>query len=475
MKLKRKFILTEKIMDILLINPPWYKKSGNIWKNISACLPPFGLALLASLAREKGFRVSILDCNALRLGLDRIEEYLPTPGPKFVGITATTVLISNALELAQIIKKKYPETKVIMGGVHPTIMPEEVLNFEAVDYLVMSEGEYSFLELLSNRASSEIKGIGFKRNGKSVINPPQETIPDINVFPMPAYDLLPMDKYYPALGSYKRLPSSGMITSRGCPGRCTFCKGNILGERIRFRPARKIFDEIVFLQNNYGIGDICFYDDTFTTHKQNVKDFCELILKNQFDLTWSCFSRVDTVDFETLKKMKKAGCHQIMYGVESADPKILENLNKRFTLQKVEETVWATKKAGLNIRLAFMIGSPGETEETVKKTIKYAIYLDPDFVSFNITTPYPGTEMFSWAEKNKFLIHKDWQRYDLATPVMELPTISSEKVLSYYKKAHRQFYFRPSYILKRLTKIRSLEDIKMHIKSFIDLVQFGFE
>ncbi len=463
-----------KLLDILFINPPWYKKSGNIWKNISACLPPFGLALLASLAREKGFKVSILDCNALRLGLDKIEEYLPTSVPRFIGITATTVLISNALELAQIIKKKYPETKIIMGGVHPTIRPEEVLNFEVVDYLVMGEGEDSFLELLSDRNLAEIKGIGFKSNGKPIINPPREIIPDINVFPIPAYDLLPMDKYYSAPGSYKRLPSLGMITSRGCPGRCTFCKGNILGERIRFRSAQKIFDEIIFLQKNYGIRDICFYDDTFTAHKQNVKDFCDLILKKNLDLTWSCFSRVDTVDFETLKKMKKAGCHQIMYGVESAEPKILENLNKRFTLQKVEETIFATKKAGIDTRLAFMIGSPGETEETIKKTIKYAIYLDPDFVSFNITTPYPGTEMFSWADKNKFLIHKDWQRYDLATPVMELTTISSEKVLSYYKKSHRQFYLRPSYILKRLTKIRNIEDLKMHIKSFINLVKFGF-
>ncbi len=265
-----------------------------------------------------------------------------------------------------------------------------------------------------------------------------------------------------------------MITSRGCPGRCTYCKGSLLGERIRFKSAEKIFKEIVFLQDNYGIRDITFYDDTFTSNKQRVRDFCNLILKNKLDLTWCCFSRVDTVDFDLLKEMKKAGCYQVLYGVESADPQILANIKKRITLEKVEETVANTKKAGIEVRLSFMFGNPGETEETIKKTIQYAISLDPDLVSFNITTPYPGTEMFKWAKENNYLIHEDWSKYNFAKPVMNLPTITSEKVLEYYKKAHRQFYFRPTYILKRLMKIRSVEDFKRNFKPLLGLLKFSF-
>jgi len=459
--------------DVLFINPPRYRKSGNIWKYVSACLPNFGPALLASLAREKGFTASILDCDALQIGLDKIEEYLAEASPRFVGITATTVLIDNALELAEILKKRYPDTKIIIGGVHATVKPEEVIASKWVDYIIMGEGENSILELLSDKNPDEIKGIGFKKNGRFFINPSQETIPDINVFPFPAYDLLPMDKYHPALGTYKRKPSFGIITSRGCPGRCTFCRGNMLGDRIRFRTAEKIIEEIIYLQKNYGIKDITFYDDTFTADKKRVKDFCDLVLKNNLDLTWSCFSRVDTIDFETLKEMKGAGCYQVMYGVESATPQILENIKKRITLQKVEEAVANTKKAGIEVRLAFMLGLPGETEETMKKTIKYAISLDPDLVTFNITTPYPGTEMFSWASENSHLIHKNWAEYDLAKPVMELPTVSSEKVLYYYKKAYRQFYFRPSYLLKRLLKIRSFEDLKSNFQPFVGLLKFS--
>ena len=143
-----------KNLDILLINPPWHKKSGNIWKDVSSCMPPFGLALLASLAREKGYKVSILDCNALQLGLDKIEENLPENSPRFVGLTATSVLVENALTIAKIVKEKYPESKVIMGGVHATLLPEEVLRNPAVDFAVVGEGEYSFLDLLQalNRA-----------------------------------------------------------------------------------------------------------------------------------------------------------------------------------------------------------------------------------------------------------------------------------------------------------------------------------
>lgn len=461
-------------MDALFINPPWHKKSGNIWKNISACLPPFGLALLASLARENNHSVSILDCNALQLGLDKIEEHLTNSAPRFVGITATTLTIDNALELAKVVKKKYPASKVIIGGIHPTVLPEEVLAKKEVDYIIMGEGEYSFLDLLSNKDPATIKGVGFKENGKMIINPSREIIPDLDAFPLLAYDLLPMDKYYPASGSYKRKPSFGMVVSRGCPGQCTFCKGNFLGDRIRFRSAKKIIEEIKFLQKKYGIKDIIFYDDTFTTNRKNVKEFCSLILENNLDLTWSCFSRVDTVDFEILTEMKKAGCYQIMYGVESADEKILENIKKRISLQQVKETVANTKKIGIETRLAFMLGNPGETEETIKKTINFAISLDPDLVIFNITTPFPGTEMFSWAEKNNFLIHKNWIDYDLAKPVMELPTISSEKILYYYKKAYRQFYIRLPYILKRLMKVRNFEDFKRNFKPFIGLLRFSF-
>lgn len=460
------------MLDVLFINPPWYRESGNIWKSVGSCQPPFGLALLANIAKENGYKTDILDCNALRIGLDKLDSFLPGQAPKYTGLTATTVLIDNALGTARLIKQKYPQTKIIIGGVHATVMPEEVLKNPAVDYIVLGEGEFSLLEILKGVLPENIKGLGYKKQKEAVINEKREIISDINILPRLFYEILPMKNYYPAPGSYLRKPALGMITSRGCPGRCTFCKGNVLGDRIRFRTAEKIIEEIIFLQRNYNIKEIQFYDDTFTANRPNVKRFCELILEKGLDLTWSCFSRVDTVDEETLILMKKAGCHQVMFGVESADQQILQNINKRINLEQVEKTVKAGKKAGLDVRLTFMFGNPGETVKTMEKTLRYAIRLNPELVNFNITTPYPGTQMFEWALKNNYLLHTDWQKYDLSKPVMLLPTVSEGKILEYYKKAHFRFYFRWSYFLMRLKKIKSPKDFWRDLKSFLGLVKF---
>jgi len=354
-------------MDIFFINPPWHKEAGNIWKTVGSCQPPFGLALLAALVREKGYSTGILDCNALQLDLNKIIDNLPPEPPKFIGITATSVLIDNAIEIAKIIKNKYSETKVIIGGVHATVLPEETLSSPYVDFIVIGEGEYSLLELLSGEEPKNIGGLGWKEKGESILNPSRCIIPDIDIFPLLAYDLLPMNKYYPAAGSYIKKPAIGMISSRGCPGRCTFCKGNVLGDRIRFRSAEKIIEEIELLQKKYGVKEIQFYDDTFTANRLNLKKFCNLILEKKLKISWCCFSRVDTVDKETLALMKKAHCHQVMFGVESADQTILNNINKKITFEKVEYIVQAAKDVGITVRLAFMYGNPGETEETMEK------------------------------------------------------------------------------------------------------------
>lgn len=461
------------MLDILLINPPWYRGAGNIWKSIGSCQPPFGLALLAAVVRREGFESQILDCNALQIGLDNVSLSLPKDAPRFVGLTATTVLIESAISVARIIKAAYPQTKVIIGGVHATVMPEEVLSEWAVDYIVFGEGELTLPDILNGVPLEEIAGMGYKRDGKIIINQPREVLSDINLLPRPLYEILPMDKYYPAPGSYKRKPAIGMMTSRGCPGRCTFCKGNIFGERIRFRSAENILEEIVFLQKCYGIKEVEFYDDTFTANRPNIKKFCELVLSKQIDLTWSCFSRVDTVDAEMLDLMRMAGCHQVMFGVESADETILKNINKKITLAKVEETVTAAKKARVDVRLTFMFGNPGETEATMERTLQYAIKLNPELVNFNITTPYPGTEMFRWAKENGCVMHTNWGEYNLSKPVMKLPTVSNEKIIEYYKKAHSRFYFRLSYFLMRIKKIHSIESLWWDLKSFLSLVGFS--
>jgi len=368
-------------------------------------------------------------------------------------------MIYSAIDVSKIAKSVFPSAKTVLGGVHPSVMTDEVLKEESIDFVIRGEGEETLNELISGKEIAKISGLSYKIGNKIIHNQSRPVVQDMDTLPIPAYHLLPIKKYFPAKGSYKRLPAMGMMTSRGCPGRCTFCMGNYLGDKIRVRSAEKIFEEILLLHNKYGIKEISFYDDTFTTRKENVKKLCEKIISEKLDISWSCFARVDFVDEDLLKIMKLAGCHQIMYGVESGDEEILKNIHKKISFEKVEKIVKITKKLGIEVRAAFMFGNPGETIETMQKTIDYAIKLKPDVVIFNITTPYPGTEMFKWAKEKGILITENWNEYDLSKPIMNLPTVKPEDVIKYYNKAYKDFYIRPGYLLNRVLKIRNLSDV----------------
>ncbi|MFC2154784.1 B12-binding domain-containing radical SAM protein [Candidatus Altiarchaeota archaeon] len=398
------------------------------------------------------------------LSIDGFRGKLLEFRPSFVGFTSTTVQINNCLILSKIVKETLPDSKTVMGGVHPTVLTEETLSNESVDFIVRGEGENTLLELLSRRKVSEIDGLSYKKDGRITHNKERGFIDDIDTFPHPAYDLLALDKYKPTLGNFKQLPSISMITSRGCPGQCTFCYSGLMGKKIRFMSAERILDEIKFLISEYGIRDLTFYDDTFTANKRNVMDLCDLLISERLGLTWSCMSRLDYVSSDLLEKMSKAGCHQIGYGIETCDPEIMKNIKKNAPLERAKELIEMTQRSGIDARAMFMLGNPGETAETMEKTIDFALSLDADLYLFNVTTPFPGTEMFSWAEREGYLKTKNWEDYNLYTFVMDLPTVDNETIQKYYKKAYSRCYMRPSYILKRLKKIDSLDTLKAHIE-----------
>ena len=229
------------------------------------------------------------------------------------------------------------------------------------------------------------------------------------------------------------------------------------------------------MQKKYKIKEISFYDDTFTAFRENVKEFCERIIRGKNDITWSCMSRVDFVDSDLLRLMKRAGCHQIGYGIESSSQEILKNIRKPMPMELTKEKIKLTKDFGIDGTAMFMLGNPGETEETLKETINFAISLNPDLAIFNIVTPFPGTEMYNWAKKNNYLLDMEWHEFDLASVVMRLPTITAEKIQYYYKFAYKSFYMRPAYLFKRIYKMKSLIDLRNNIKSLRSILAFGRE
>src|SRR3989339_1955784 len=447
--------------NVLLIDPPWIiENDRNLWRKVGSCFPSLGLGYVAAVLEKDGHKVRFLDCTAEKISVNAIEGVLKrydTPG--FVGLTATTPLVNNARVIAAICKRIYPEVKVVLGGIHPSFMPDEVLGDGNVDFVVRHEGEITMKELVAGKNPKEILGLSYKSRGKIIHNPERPLIKNLDELPPPAYHLMPMKKYRPAIGNYKRLPAMSIFATRGCPGKCTFCQPTF-GGMMRPRSAKNILEEIKLLQDNYGIKEISFYDDTFTVFRNVVKEFCETIIREKIDLTWSCFTRANFVNEELLALMKKAGCHLILFGVESADEQILKNVNKRISLDQVLKVIRTARKVGLETRDSFMFGNQGETEETIKKTINFAVKLDPDEVQFNIATPYPGTELFAWAKERGYIKSFDWNDYSMSNTVFELPGLDRKKLQRYYSLAHRKFYFRPKVVLRRLFHIRSLDQLK---------------
>lgn len=469
-------------LDCLLINPPtFYERTDNIWKEINSNFPPLGLASIAGYLLCMGISVNIIDCNIDSPSVQDFEELIKFQYSKkfeeirIIGITAMTCSIKKAYKIASICRYYYPNAKIVFGGAHPTHCYDEVLGDKNVDIVVIGEGEITFYEIVKGINLEKINGIAFidrsDNIGHVIKTPNRERIQNLNDLPLPSYNLLPINKYQPARGSYKRLPAMSMITSRGCPGKCTFCS-KTLGNQLVFRSAERIFEEIQYLINNYEIKQILFYDDTFTVWKENVKKLCQLLIENKVDVTWTCFARVDYIDFNLLQLMHQAGCHQIMYGVENINEIVLKNINKKINKEQVIKAVNWTKSAGIECRLAFMIGNPGDTKEIVEENIKFAIELDPDLIIVNITTPFPGTEMFKWAKEKDLIITYDWDNYDLSQQIMRLPNINEKETQELYKLMYRKFYFRPKVILKKIFSIRSMYDIHILFDGMQALMSF---
>ncbi|CAK0779871.1 anaerobic magnesium-protoporphyrin IX monomethyl ester cyclase [Gammaproteobacteria bacterium] len=437
-------------MHCLLVNPPWLTRKGNIWTLIRSTMPPLGILYLAACLEQAGHEVTVVDYQGDPKPWETIEAEIRAWRADLVGITATTPIVKHGYRIAALVKRHHPATPVVFGGVHATALPEEPLATGNVDFVVRGEGEEAILALAGGNVPTTIPGLSLREADGTIhhIGTPG-MMANLDALPIPAYHLVDLSRYRPALGAYKRLPGINMATTRGCPGKCTFC--NSADIRLRKRSAEHIFAEMAHLARHHGMKEISFYDDTFTVYPNNLIRLCKLLVANGVDLTWSCFARVDCVSEELLTHMKAAGCHQVMYGIESASDDILRTIKKPIPRAKVKEAIAITKQVGITVRCTFMLGNPGETHATVQETIRYANELAPDIALFNITTPYPGTEMFAWAKANGYLLTEDWDDYDLSRPVMRLPTLSPQELEGYYRKAHLAFYLRPGPLWRKAT------------------------
>jgi len=479
-------------MDILFIYPPISvneRYDRNVGKKAGGNLPPLGITQLSSYLREKGLKVGLIDAATENYSNEQMVEMALNLNPKVIGLSALTPNFHRAVTFANEIKKKKPEILIILGGHHATILPKKILEQNnCFDIVVYGEGELTIEEIMSKYKSSGlskddfmadyymlsgINGIVFRKGEEIVMTAKRELIPNLDVLPFPAWDLLSMNKYIPLANQYKRTPVINMVVIRGCPFNCSFCSGNsVFGRKIRAMSPQRVVEQIRHVIKNYGIKEISFWDDMMTANKKWLYEFCDLLIKNKIDITWTCYSRVDCIDEEILKRMKEAGCWNIFFGYESGNQELLNNINKGTTLKQIETANLLCKKVGIEIRASFMIALPGETPEMAKKTIAFAKKLNPDYAQFCITTPYPGTKLFEDASKFGNM-SGNFSEYNIWNVVFVPHGYKDKKEIeAIEKKAMREFYLRPKYILGRLRKIKGWEDIKRNLKGFRFLLGF---
>ncbi len=462
--------LTRNMLNVTLINPPQFTRYPQ---------PPVGMALVASILEKEGHRVRIIDANALRLMPEEVPALVNDTD--IIGLTAMTPTISTALSIARYLKQANPRITIVMGGAHVTLLPGETLDLSPeLDIIVRGEGDETVVELLraieDKQPLDNIAGISYRADGNVVHTANRTSIVNMDALPYPAYHLLPLRKYRPHPPHGLSMPLATMVTSRGCPYRCAYCSKPVFGSKFRAQSPARVIDEIAFLRERFGVKEIAFYDDSFTLDKDRVQSITEKIIGSGIKIAWTCETRVNLVDKNLLRNMKRAGCYAVAYGIESASPDIIETLHKDTTLEQVEEAVRITREVGIQVIGYFMLGSPGETLETIRQTIDFAQKLKVDFAQFSVTTPYPGTELYNIYMKDR-TESIPWENFvyagtdNPATPVFESDEISRDDLKYWIKQAYREFYLRRSYIWQRLRQCNSFSVIKLNIKGLLMLMR----
>ena len=446
-----------KMKKILLLNPPLDEKerSGALAAANGRSIP-YGLISLAAVIRNEGYNVFFLDSANFGYNVEETVDKILTINPDYLGITTVTLSVDRTSQIADLLKLKNSGMEIIVGGAHLSSVPEETMRlFHNFDIGVIGEGEETIVELLkaldNKTPLKNVKGIIY-RDGEEIIKTAKRSmIKDLDSLPLPAWDIVPdmLNIYRPSAPSYLRLPTATIITSRGCFGQCIFCNSRKIHGGLRCFSADYVLKMIRYLVENYKIKDLSIYDDNFVFFRERVEKICETIIEEKIDISWSCYSRVDQGNSELFSLMKKAGCWQISYGIESGSQRILDLLKKNVTLEQIENTVVNTKKAGMRTRGFFIIGHFTENKDSILQTINFMKKMPLDDFHFTTFTPLPGTVAYDIADKyGKF--DKTWSKMNLQNPVFIPDGLTAEEMEFYSKLAYRSFYFRLKIIIPYL-------------------------
>jgi len=454
---------------VILIRP----SSSMGLAHLHALQHPIGLCCLASALRNAGFTPEIMDYEVNTFNTEHFKKQIHDKQPLAVGITAMTPVITHAFEMAACVKQAAPHAKILLGGAHASILPQQTMaECLHADALATGEGEQKIVALCRAAAQGawdtlDMPGAIIRTGAeiKDFTGIPVKPL-DMNSLALPARDLLDFKKYRgastPGIPA-DRYRSTQIFTSRGCPGKCIFCcSDRMFGPHVRFRSIDHIMEEIKECINRYGFNHFTIDDDTFTLRRNRVMEFCERMAA--LPATWDCDTRVDQVDRDMIRAMAGSGCIKITFGVESGSPRILKLIKKGITLDQIRQAFSWTRQAGAMSCAFLMVGNhPTETAADIRLTWQLVRKLNPDLISVMIATPYPGTELFDIMRAQGLAADIPWSAYAqsfTAESFSRTQTLSPQRLKYYQNWLLRKFYLRPGYIAQRLARMENPRDLQ---------------
>jgi len=425
-------------------------------------IPPLSLVSVAAIFEREGVAVDLLDMDAEGLSYSQALQRVRDASPDLIGFTLSTYSFHPILTW---IRKFKEDTglPIIVGGAHVALYPEETMSHPEIDYVVVGEAELPLPPFIraftTDRDFSGLKSVGYREDGRVIIDRTRQHIPDIDDAPWPARHLLNNELYSNILSHRKNF--TAMLSTRGCPYRCAFCDQKT--PKYRIRSPRSFVDEVTFNCREFGIHEFDVYDSTFTANKKRVLEICRLLVEEQVDVSWTVRSRVDSVNKDMLDALRRAGCHTVMYGIESSDRDILKRMRKDISPERVREIVGHSKKVGFEVLGFFMFGFPGETRETIEDTIRFSLELPLDYAQFTVIVPFPDTEIYEYYMANG--LEDYWAEYTLDPSkerLIELigTEITRDDASRYLSLAYRRFYYRPRVIWHRARSVRSFGELR---------------
>ncbi|WP_461462537.1 B12-binding domain-containing radical SAM protein [Methanobrevibacter sp.] len=479
-------------MKILFLNLPYEfnisrasrwpekTKSGTLYY-------PYWLAYCVGVCENKGIEVNLIDCITQNFTLEDTLNAISSYDPDYIMCETTTPTCSYDYNTLNEIKNKFPNIKIICGGTHPTILPDEVLKeCKGIDIVVRQEYDFTVPEIvqaggdeiIDDNQLKNIEGVSYRTSDGSIVHNIDRPLVELDELPWVSKVYRKFLNYDDYAYAFAQKPMIQIVSSRGCPNKCNFCSyPSTMGGRLyRLRSVNDLVDEIEYILKEIPeIKEIFIEDDTFTVNKQRVMDVCDEILKRNLKPVWSCNTRVD-LDYETMAKMKEAGCRLLVCGYESGNQEVLDKTKKGITLEQSRNFAKAAHDLNIKVFGCFMIGLTGDNLDTINQTYEFAKEVYPDMCFFQQAVPFPGTEFYNWAKSNGYLITEDYSKWlnddGYLNCLVDYPYADHGEIEKIRDNLMSKYYFSFAYIFKTFIANLTWEELKRNVRGGSQYISF---